>query len=181
MSQIRRPISYKTVTLSTGKHSAPEDGACVMELASMISGVPFTDRPVSVCPVIAAFLRAYNDAIDDRRRQDLYGYAVQVIGTRDSIRVEQRRVARCLAWGVEMQRRRHWASRLLARTPIAPQAVPKAESAAVLAVKAIGRHSDATHAAALRLVDELCAISSDQPAAGTALTGTTRLGAAGMA
>ena len=29
---------------------------CVMELASMLAGERFGDRPVSVCPVIGAFL-----------------------------------------------------------------------------------------------------------------------------
>ena len=27
----------------------------------MLAGEPFTDQPESVCPVIASFLRAYND------------------------------------------------------------------------------------------------------------------------
>jgi hypothetical protein len=62
--------NYKTVKLSRGKHTSPDDGVCVMELASMIGGEPFSDQPRSVCPVIGAFLRAYNDCIDDRRRQD---------------------------------------------------------------------------------------------------------------
>jgi hypothetical protein len=43
-----------------------------MELASMLAGEPFSDQPKSVCPVVAAFLRGYNDAVDDETRQDLY-------------------------------------------------------------------------------------------------------------
>ena len=54
-------VSYQTIKLSTGKHSSPEVGACVMELASMLAGEPFSDHPESVCPVIGSFLRAYND------------------------------------------------------------------------------------------------------------------------
>jgi hypothetical protein len=65
-------VSYQTITLSKGKHASPEDGASVMELASMLAGEPFSDHPQAVCPVIGSFLRAYNDRIDDRRRQDLY-------------------------------------------------------------------------------------------------------------
>ena len=65
------PISYQTITLSKGKPASPEDGACAMELASMLAGEPFNDHPRSVCPVIGSFLRAYNDRIDDGRRQDL--------------------------------------------------------------------------------------------------------------
>jgi AhpD family alkylhydroperoxidase len=40
-----------------------------MELASMLAHEPFSERPQSVCPVIGAFLRAYNDRLDDRWRQ----------------------------------------------------------------------------------------------------------------
>jgi hypothetical protein len=67
--------SHQTIRLSKGKHASPSEGACVMELASMLAGEPFSDRPASVCPVIAGFMRAYNDRIDDERRQDLYRYA----------------------------------------------------------------------------------------------------------
>jgi hypothetical protein len=31
-------VSYQTIKLSKGKHASPEDGACVMELASMLGG-----------------------------------------------------------------------------------------------------------------------------------------------
>jgi hypothetical protein len=33
-----------------GQHANPERGVCVMELASMLAGEPFTDHPRSVCP-----------------------------------------------------------------------------------------------------------------------------------
>ena len=75
------PVSYQTIKLSKGKHSSPDDGACVMELASMLAGEPFTDHPAAVCPVIGSFMRAYNDAVNDSRRQDLYAYASMVVGS----------------------------------------------------------------------------------------------------
>jgi hypothetical protein len=88
-------ISHQTVRLGRGNHPTPEDGACVMELASMLAGERFTDHPKSVCRVIASFLRAYNDAVDDRRRQDLYPCAASVVGTRGSRTTERARLARC--------------------------------------------------------------------------------------
>lgn len=88
------PISYQTITLSKGKHASPQDGACAMELASMLAGEPFNDHPQSVCPVIGSFLRAYNDRIDDGRRQDLYGYAAKVVGSRASLDVQHARAER---------------------------------------------------------------------------------------
>ena len=67
--------SHQTVRLARGRHPSPSFGACVMELASMLADEPFTDRPDNASPVIAAFLRTYNDGIDDERRQDLFALA----------------------------------------------------------------------------------------------------------
>ena len=95
------PVSHQTIKLGKGKHSSPDDGACVMELASMLAGELFTDHPESVCPAIGSFLRAYNDSIDDARRQDLYAFASQVVGSRASGVVERARADRLLAWARE--------------------------------------------------------------------------------
>src|ERR1700758_932146 len=100
------PVSYQTIKLSKGKHTSPDDGACVMELASMLAGEPFTDHPASVCPVIGSFLRSYNDSIDADRRQGLYEYASKVVGSRASARVQQARAARLAQWAGEMERSR---------------------------------------------------------------------------
>src|SRR5438477_10604249 len=100
------PVTHQTVRLSKGKHSSPEEGACVVELASMLAGEPFSDHPTSVCPVIGSFLRAYNDAVDDLRRQDLYGCASDVVGSRSSEEVQRARAGRLTDWGIEHQRRR---------------------------------------------------------------------------
>src|SRR5437868_2797789 len=96
------PATYQTIKLSKGKHASPEDGACVMELASMLAGEPFTDHPASVCPVVGSFLRAYNDSVDDERRQDLYAYAAQVVGSRASVSVQRERAERLAEWAVEV-------------------------------------------------------------------------------
>jgi hypothetical protein len=69
-----------------------------MELASMLADEPFSDHPPSVSAVIAAFLRSYNDHVDDERRQDLYRYAARVAGTGADADVERRRSKMCLAW-----------------------------------------------------------------------------------
>ena len=83
--------THQTVRLARGKHRHPADGVCVMELASMLAREPFSDHPASVCPVIGAVLRAYNDNIGDERRQDLYRFASLAVGQN----------------GVESERRRH--------------------------------------------------------------------------
>ena len=93
------PISHQTIKLTRGRHSSPEHGACVMELASMLAGESFSDHPRSVSRPIASFLRGYNDLVDDRRRADLYRYASQTVGTAGSAEIEQARARRLLDWG----------------------------------------------------------------------------------
>jgi hypothetical protein len=152
------PVSYQTIKLSKGKHASPDDGACVMELASMLAGEPFTDHPASVCPVVGSFLRSYNDSIDDRRRQALYAYASKVVGSRGSQRVQQARAERLTEWAEEMYRtRRAWflLSPLRALTRLRK---PPIDAVGSYAVHAIPKHTNDTHAAVLALVDELLAI-----------------------
>jgi hypothetical protein len=88
----------KTASLRRGRHASPEDGACVMELASMLAGEGFSDHPRSVCPVIASFLRVYNDEVSDRDRHELLAYAPSTIGTRGDRRLQRRRHRRLLHW-----------------------------------------------------------------------------------
>ena len=90
--------TYQTVKLSAGRHPAPHFGACVMELASMLAEEPFTDRPATISPVIGAFLRTYNDGLDDGRRQDLYPLASLIVGTAAGRAVERERASRCLGF-----------------------------------------------------------------------------------
>jgi hypothetical protein len=155
------PVSYQTIRLSKGKHSGPDDGACVMELASMLADEPFTDHPVSVCPVIGSFLRAYNDSIDAERRQSLYEYASKVVGSRDCAEVRRARTARLTEWAEEMQRsRRMW---FLVDSPL--RAIgrlrrPPIDAIGTYTVHSIPKHTDATHASVLALIDELLEIST---------------------
>jgi hypothetical protein len=97
------PSSHHTVRLSRGSHYSPREGACVMELASMLAHESFTDRPQAVSPVICDFLRAYNDWLDDGRRQDLYAYAAKAVGTQSSHEVERARTDLCIAWAQAMR------------------------------------------------------------------------------
>ena len=160
------PVTYQTIKLSKGKHTNPEDGACVMELASMLAGEPFTDHPVSVCPVIGSFLRSYNDSIDSERRQSLYEYASKVVGSRGRTSDRQARAARLAEWAEEMQRtRRTW---FLVRSPrraIRRLRRPPIDAIGTYAVHSIPKHTDQTHASVLALVDELLEIPArEQPA-----------------
>jgi hypothetical protein len=74
-------IDVCALPLSAGKHDKPEDGMCVMEMASYLAREPWSDAPACVSPVIAAFCRSWNDALDQGTRQRLKPYAFKVVGT----------------------------------------------------------------------------------------------------
>lgn len=155
------PVSYQTLRISRGKHHDPDQGACVMELASMLAGEPFDDRPTCACPVIGAFLRTYNDAIDDRRRQDLRRFAALVVGTRASEPVTRRRAELCVAWAnerVAAERRSTWRARRLSqrlRLPGTPSAEDCGSMAARVAASLVRRGDEAGHQAVLGFVERL--------------------------
>ena len=187
--------NHQTIRLSKGKHATAGEGACVMELASMLAGEPFSDRPASVCPVIGGFLRAYNDRIDDDRRQDLYRYASEVVGsflrtyndlvdddrrqdlyryaalivgTRADRDVEQARLAMCREWAYG--RRREWHRRGLRRLWPFGWGVAKTATPPVLAGRLAARLAedagDRHHREALAFVARL--ITAGQPNLGSA-------------
>lgn len=70
----------------------------------MLADEPFSDRPASASPVIAALLRTYNDGLDDKRRQDLYPLAALVVDSLGGRVVEEERTTRCLAFAGELGR-----------------------------------------------------------------------------
>lgn len=149
--------SHQTIKLSAGRHRRAEHGACVMELASMLAGGPFSDHPQSVCPVIAAFLRSYNDHVDHERRKDLYRYAARVAGTRADAEVERRRSKMCLTWARACCDRPELRVRILHRLLRSLQGPDvHAVYAARAAVVTPGGHKRA-----LAFLDELIELSTD--------------------
>lgn len=146
-------VTHQTIKLSRGKHTSPDEGACVMELASMLAGEPFSDQPASVCPLIGSFLRAYNDSIDDERRQDLYQYAARVVGSRSSEEVRRARAQRLTAWALHLQQRR-W-TRLVPRRVRAMAWQPRLDVIGPQVVRSIAHHDERSHAEALALIDDL--------------------------
>ena len=146
------PTSYQTVRLARGCHQSPDQGACVLELASMLAAEPFSDHPQSVCPVIGAFLRAYNDGLPDDRRQDLYEYAAKIVGTTSGRRVRRERARRCLLWfasSIPGARQPSRLSLLMAGWTLG--SVGRAAARA-------SRSSVSTHHSVLGLIDELIGI-----------------------
>jgi hypothetical protein len=152
---------HQVAHLGRGRHDGPGSVVCVMELASMLAGERFTDRPGSVCPLIGALLRAYNDRLDHRRRQDLYRYAADSVGTRADHRLQARRAATVLAaadrWDAA-RRRRWWRSSRWSLAGPCPADGP--EAIARYAIRSLGPLGDAVHVSMLALLDELIGIDS---------------------
>lgn len=71
------------VQFKSGAHSSPKEGMCVMEAVAYVRGLPFSDHPACVSPVLAAFLRGWNDRLpDDATRTRLLKPLIpRVIGT----------------------------------------------------------------------------------------------------
>ncbi len=160
------PVSYQTIKLAKGKHASPEKGVCVMELASMLAGEPFSDHPGCACPVISSFLRSYNDSIDDERRQDLYAYASKVVGSRAPASVQRARVERLATWGLDLHLRQQRWTRLV--LPDRWRVLARArgvETVVRLTIDAVRKDIERVHPQVLELVDELLAMGRYAPPA----------------
>jgi hypothetical protein len=159
--------SHQTVRLARGRHATRQAGVCVMELASMLADEPFSDRPSSVSPTIGAFLRTYNDGLDDERRQDLYSCAAAIVGSARRRAVERARINRCLEFALA-----HHGRTPASRASLALATPEPAGAWAAMAVLESGAHEDA-----LQFVDELVALGARRSPwrrAGCAAASTSR-------
>jgi hypothetical protein len=91
-------------SLLKGAHSSLDEGMCVMEAAAYVAGRPWSDSPPCVSPVIAAFMRNWNDSLPtDADRDRLLKPLIPVlIGTKSSQGLEERRSYMALDWLVRV-------------------------------------------------------------------------------
>jgi hypothetical protein len=148
--------SHQTVRLSSGSHRSPAGGVCVMELASMLAGEPFSDRPRSVCPVVASYLRALNDSLDDVGRQSLFPYASSAVGTAGGLTLQRRRAERCRDTLRAMQSS-HGRVRRIVATALGTS--PELQPFGAGLVRAFRRSGPGWEHRALAFADELIAMS----------------------
>jgi hypothetical protein len=148
--------THQTVRLGVGRHDGPGRVVCVMELASMLAGERFSDRPTSVCPVIGAILRAYNDNLSDGLRDDLYRYAAEAVGTRGGYALQHRRAELALEWASA----RHEARSKPWRKPRSrPDADWSPDLISEYVVTSLGRRISAEdHPQVLKLIDRLISV-----------------------
>lgn len=98
-------ININKITLRKGAHIRRNDGMCAMEAVAYAAGEPHSDAPPPACPVIAAFVRGLNDAIDDdERRTILLRHRIpKLVGSRSDKSTEHARSLLALDWLI-----RHW-------------------------------------------------------------------------
>jgi hypothetical protein len=66
------PLGLDGIVLKSGAHDSRESGVCALEAVAWFAGLPHSDMPACVCPVLRAFVIAWNDGIpDDARRTAL--------------------------------------------------------------------------------------------------------------
>jgi hypothetical protein len=75
------PLGLDGIVLRKGAHSNRNKGVCAMEAVAWLAGESHSDHPACTSRVLGAFLRAWNDALDDKGRQKLKPYLLRSIGT----------------------------------------------------------------------------------------------------
>jgi hypothetical protein len=91
----------REVRLSSGSHTAPEQGMCFMEMVAWFAGEEHSDRPACACPILGGYGITLNDAMPDEMRDRLLKPLVPLIaGTRGTPTDELARAKFLALWGV---------------------------------------------------------------------------------
>lgn len=100
---IIHPEALDTIVLEHGSHGSRSEGMCLLEAVAYVAGEPHSDNPECVCPVLAAFGRAWNDALNDAERDRiLRPFVPLLVGTRSSPKVQDQRAFMAADWAVRV-------------------------------------------------------------------------------
>jgi hypothetical protein len=98
-----RLAALEALHLESGAHKNPDFGMCAMEAAAWIAGENHSDHPACVCPILGAFVRAWNDGLlNDERDAILKPIIPRLIGTRSSKALRERRALMAADWLVRV-------------------------------------------------------------------------------
>src|ERR1039458_1171742 len=86
------------ITLLAGSHPDREAGVDAMEAVAWLAGEAHSDMPKCASPVLGAFMRSWNDALDDEGRQKLKPYLPRLIGTAGNKKKDEKRAWLCTDW-----------------------------------------------------------------------------------
>ena len=90
---------FDAIVLNAGGHDSPENGHCLLEVVSMLSGEPFSDSPKCVDPVLSSFGIGWNDGMrSDEERAQLKQYIVRLVGTNNGHALSQKRGWMAMDW-----------------------------------------------------------------------------------
>jgi hypothetical protein len=92
-----RELDLDALVLKKGAHD-PDGEMCVMEAVALLAGEEWSDSPQCASPVIAAFLRSWNDCLEDEPRQHLKRYIPRLVGSRGTPGQEDARAWLALDW-----------------------------------------------------------------------------------
>jgi hypothetical protein len=102
MDSEKKTIDVDSIVLEFGSHESPEVGMCVMEAVAYVAGEEFSDRPKCASETIAAFMRAWNDSLNDEQRQMLRPYIRRLVGTAAGKEAEAERAWLAIDWYVRV-------------------------------------------------------------------------------
>src|SRR4051812_33719151 len=91
-----------TLVLKGGAHSSLEQGACVMEAVAFVAGEPHSDTPSCASEAIGAFMRSWNDSLNDTDRQMLKPLIPKLVGSKASAAIESKRAYLAVDWYVRV-------------------------------------------------------------------------------
>lgn len=77
--------------LEAGGHNSIDDGCCIMEAVAFVAGEPWSDHPECASKVIGAFMRRWNDVVDDEGRQELKAWIPRLVGSKGTAEQEDAR------------------------------------------------------------------------------------------
>ena len=86
------PLDLQHLELKYGAHKAGKGEYCVMEATAAFLDLPHSDRNVDeVCPRIEAYLRALNDWLPNKERQQLIQFIPRLANTKGSQKQDDKR------------------------------------------------------------------------------------------
>jgi hypothetical protein len=99
-------LDLETLVLKDGSHETRRaDALCVMEAVAWVAGETHSDHPTCACPVIGAFLRNWNDNIQDEvtRTRLLRPLIPLLVNSKATREIELRRSYLALDWLARVQ------------------------------------------------------------------------------
>lgn len=92
-----RWAEFDKLQLHAGAHN-PNHTFCVMEAVAYVAGEDWSDTPACASPVLGAFCRSWNDALDDETRQLLKPYIPRLVGTNTGKKDDETRAWMATDW-----------------------------------------------------------------------------------